>query len=76
MSDIVADRTGRLSSPTPEGGPMVRMLAAPIDLNHTGHYLHWGVIQISLANLVVILIMVAVFVAAILVPFGKGRRRP
>jgi hypothetical protein len=51
-------------------------LAAPIDLNHTGHYVHWGVIQISVANLVVIVLMVVVFVTALLLPFPKGRRRP
>jgi hypothetical protein len=50
------------------------MLAGP-NLNGTGSYIHWGVIQISLANLVVILIMIALFVAAILVPFPKGRGR-
>jgi hypothetical protein len=49
--------------------------SAPIDLNHPGHYLHWGVIQISVANLVVILLMVALFVLALLLPFPKGRGR-
>jgi hypothetical protein len=51
-------------------------LGAPIDLNHTGHYVHWGVVQISVANLVVIVLMVVVFAAALLLPFPKGRRRP
>ncbi len=54
---------------------MVRFLAAPVNLDHPGHSLHWGVIQISVANLVVILLMIAVFVAAILLPFPKGRGR-
>jgi hypothetical protein len=49
-------------------------LAGP-NLNGTGSYIHWGVIQISVANLVVILVMIALFVAAILVPFPKGRDR-
>lgn len=48
------------------------VLAAPVNLNHHGHYLHWGFIQISVANLVVILIMVALFALALLVPFPKG----
>ncbi len=46
-----------------------------IDLNGAGRYVHWGFIQISVANLVVIGLMVVVFAAAILVPFrrhGKG----
>jgi hypothetical protein len=48
--------------------------AAAINLNHTGHYLHWGVVQISVANFIVILIMIAIFVAALVLPFPKGRR--
>jgi Cytochrome b(N-terminal)/b6/petB len=35
-------------------------------------FLHWGVIQISLANLIVILVMLAVFVLALVLPFGEG----
>lgn len=38
-------------------------------------YLDWGVVQISLANLVIILVMIAVFVAALVVPFPRDRRR-
>jgi hypothetical protein len=43
-----------------------------------GHYLHWGVIDVSLTNLAVILVMLAVFLAALLLPFPHGgdRRRP
>ncbi|SEL50621.1 hypothetical protein [Streptacidiphilus jiangxiensis] len=52
-----------------------RLLAAPIDLNGPGHYLHWGVIQISVANLVVIGLMLIAFVAAILLPFPRKRGR-
>lgn len=48
-------------------------VASAIDLNHNGHYLHWGVVQISVANLVVIALMVAAFVLAILLPFPKDR---
>lgn len=47
-----------------------------VNLNHPGHYLHWGVIQISVANLIVIIIMVAVFALALLLPFPtKGDRK-
>jgi hypothetical protein len=48
--------------------------SAPINLNNPGHYLHWGVISISVTNLVVILLMLAVFALAILLPFPKGRK--
>lgn len=49
------------------------VVASAINLNHKGDYLHWGVIQISVANLVVIAVMVAVFVLAIVLPFPKDR---
>ncbi len=51
------------------------LLSAPVNLDHPGHYLHLGVVQISVANVVVILLMIAVFVAALLIPFPKGRER-
>jgi hypothetical protein len=44
-----------------------------IDLSGPGRYVHWGFIQLSVANLVVIGLMVVVFVAAILVPFRHRR---
>ena len=46
---------------------------ASINLNHPGHYLHWGVIQISLANALVILLMLVVFALALVLPFPKGK---
>ncbi len=52
------------------------LVSAPVNLNHLGHYLHWGVIQISVANLTVIILMVVVFVLAILLPFPTKRDRP
>ncbi|MEV0486268.1 hypothetical protein AB0I69_37440 [Streptomyces sp. NPDC050508] len=51
-----------------------RGLSAPVDLNGPGHYVHWGVIQLSVSNLVVIGVMVVVFVAALLLPFPGGRK--
>ena len=53
------------------------LVGSVVDLNHPGHYVHWGFIQLSVANLVVIGLMIVVFVAAILIPFrrhGTGRR--
>jgi hypothetical protein len=48
---------------------------APLDLNGPGHYVHLvGPIQISVGNLVVILLMVAVFALAVLLPFPKDKR--
>ncbi|HTJ67060.1 MAG TPA: hypothetical protein VL551_05980 [Actinospica sp.] len=51
------------------------VLAAPVDLNGPGHYLNWGVIQLSVANLVVVAVMVVIFLVALLLPFPKGRGR-
>lgn len=50
------------------------MLGGIVNLGHGGYYLHWGVVQISAANAIIIGLMLAVFVAAIVVPFPKGRR--
>lgn len=35
-------------------------------------FLHWGVLQISLANFLVIVVMVALFGLALLLPFPHG----
>jgi hypothetical protein len=42
-------------------------------LNAHAHYIHWGWVQISYANLTVILLMIVVFVLAIVVPFPQHR---
>ena len=55
---------------------LMRPLAAPVDLDKPGHYLHWGVVQLSVANFVVILLMIALFIAALLLPFPKSKDRP
>lgn len=56
--------------------PVLPLVGALVDLSRPGRYVHWGFIQISVANLVLIGLMVVVFVAAILIPFPRpGRRR-
>ncbi len=55
------------------GAVLGGLLSSLINLNGSGHYVHWGFIQISVANLVVIGLMVVVFIAAILVPFRRHR---
>lgn len=54
----------------PSSVPLV--LAALFDLSHPAHYVHWHFFQMSVANVVVILLMIAVFAAAILIPFRRG----
>jgi hypothetical protein len=68
----VAAATRRIGIVTP-----ACFLAVLIDLRGTGHYIQWGFIQISVANLVVILLMIAVFVLAIFLPLPRhgGRDR-
>ena len=50
------------------------LIGALINLNGSGRYINWGFIQISVANLVVIILMVVVFVLAILFPFPRRKR--
>lgn len=50
--------------------------AALFDLSQPAHYLHWHFFQMSVANVIVILLMIAVFILAILLPFPKRRHEP
>jgi hypothetical protein len=43
-----------------------------INLNQPGSYLHWSIFNVSVANLVLIAVMVVIFGAALLLPFPKG----
>ena len=60
------------------GGRNLRWLPAPavFSLDQPAHYVHWHFFQMSVANIVVILLMIAVFVAAILLPFPHRGRQP
>ena len=51
------------------------LLAAIWPLTTLGHYVHWHIIQISVANLVVIILMVVTFIVALFAPFPGRRRR-
>ena len=50
------------------------MLAGNLD--QPAHYLVWGPVQISVANLVMIGVIVVLFILAIVLPFPHGKRRP
>ncbi len=50
------------------------MIAASGLLSKPAYFLHWGVIQISLANFLVIVAMIVVFVLALVLPFPHGRQ--
>jgi len=49
-------------------------VAALLPLNTLGHYIHWHWIDISVANFIVIVLMVVTFIVALFAPF-QGRRR-
>jgi hypothetical protein len=49
------------------------MKAASGPLSGKAYYLHWGVVQISLANFVIVLVMLALFAAALLLPFPGSK---
>ena len=46
-------------------------MAAIFNLNHPAHTVHWHFISLSVANVIVIVLMIVVFAAAILAPFPK-----
>ena len=48
-------------------------MAAIFDLNHPAPYVHWHFIDVSVSNMLVVVVMVIVFLAAILLPFPHGR---
>jgi hypothetical protein len=50
-------------------------LAAAVRLQAGGIYLGWGSFTVQLGNLIVILAMIALFVAALLLPFPGGKDR-
>lgn len=54
---------------------VVALLGALVNLGGSGRYVHWGFIQLSVANLVVILIMVLTFIAAIFIPLHRRKDR-
>lgn len=51
------------------------VLGAVFNLNHPAHVVEWGFIKLSVANLVVIGLMLLVFAVAILAPFPGAARR-
>lgn len=58
-----------------KGTAVQHMLAALVNLDHPGSYVHWHWIQISVANLIVIGVMLVVFVLAIALPIPHGRKK-
>lgn len=42
-------------------------------LSRHPYFLHWGVIQISLTNFIIIVLMLVIFVLALVLPFPGGK---
>ncbi|MDQ2738237.1 MAG: hypothetical protein M3Y35_06410 [Actinomycetota bacterium] len=42
-------------------------------MNSPGVFLHWGVLQISLANFIVVAVMVTLLLLALILPFPHGK---
>ena len=50
------------------------MIAASGPLSGHAHFLHWGVIQISLTNfLIIVVLMLVIFALALIIPFPGGK---
>ena len=64
---VARTRPGRLKGP---------VAPAIVNLNHPAHYVHWHFFQMSVPNIVVIVLMIVVFIAAIALPFPKRERVP
>ena len=56
-----------------QGWQATASFAASVDLSNQPRFVHWGFFQMSVANLVVIILMIVVFVLAILLPFRSRR---
>ncbi len=50
--------------------------ALAINLNSPGSFVHWSIFNVSVANLVLIAVMVVIFGAALVLPFPKGKTYP
>jgi hypothetical protein len=55
---------------------LVSSASGVINLDQPGTYLHWSIFTVSLANLVLIAVMVVIFGLALVLPFPKGRTYP
>jgi hypothetical protein len=52
----------------------MRIFASTLVASPSGRYVDWGVLHISVTNLLIIVAMVVLFVLALVVPFPKPRR--
>ncbi|HEY4963604.1 MAG TPA: cytochrome b N-terminal domain-containing protein [Candidatus Saccharimonadales bacterium] len=48
--------------------------ASLFNLNNPGHYLHWSIFTVSVANLIIIAVMALIFGLALILPFPKAKK--
>ncbi|MBO0893184.1 MAG: hypothetical protein J2O39_02310, partial [Acidimicrobiales bacterium] len=53
--------------------PLRVLFGSAVNLNQPGRYVHWSIFTVSVANLIVIGVMVVIFGLALLVPFPSRR---
>ena len=51
------------------------LFSTAVSLNGPGRYLHWSIFTVSEANLVLIVVMVVIFGAALIIPFPGHAKR-
>jgi hypothetical protein len=56
--------------------PPADIASGVINLDQPGTYLHWSIFSVSVANLVLIAVMVVIFGLALILPFPRGRTYP
>jgi hypothetical protein len=61
-------------SPRERPHTVAPMLASIVNLNGHAGYVHWKFIDISVPNVIVIVLMLVVFVIALLAPFPGSHR--
>jgi hypothetical protein len=66
ISDYLALEHNMSSPLIPRPGPLA------MNLNQPGSFVHWSIFDVSVANLVLIAVMVVIFAAALLLPFPRG----
>jgi hypothetical protein len=70
-------RPNGLSQEQNMNGPaLVYPSSGVINLDQPGSYLHWSIFTVSVANLVLIAVMVVIFGVALVLAFPKGRTYP
>ncbi len=52
---------------------LIALLIGGIDLNTPGHYVNWSIFTISLANILMIALMIVIFVIAMYIPFPGSK---